>query len=96
MTASRFLMIARRFRGPPESGNGGYTCGMLAAEAAKPVEVRLMRPPPLDRPLEIREEPAESRLLVMDGDAKIRIPSPRPRPGPQTKHPGYVCSRKPS
>jgi NADPH:quinone reductase-like Zn-dependent oxidoreductase len=24
------MTIARRFRGPPNSGNGGYVCGMLA------------------------------------------------------------------
>ena len=77
MTANRFLMIARRFRGPPESGNGGYTCGMLAAAAPKPGEVRLMWPPPLDRPLEIRDEPAESRLLVMDGEATVASAVPK-------------------
>jgi hypothetical protein len=33
MTAHRLLVISRRFRGPPTSGNGGYTCGMLAAAA---------------------------------------------------------------
>ena len=54
MSANRLLVIGRRFCGPPGSGNGGYTCGMLAASAAKPVEVRLMRPPPLDKALAIR------------------------------------------
>ena len=42
MTANRHLVIGRRFRGPPESGNGGYTCGMLAAAARTPVEVQLV------------------------------------------------------
>ncbi len=31
MSANRLLVIGRRFCGPPGSGNGGYTCGMLAA-----------------------------------------------------------------
>ena len=77
MTASRFLVIARRFRGPTQSGNGGYTCGMLAAAAARPVEVRLIQPPPLDKPLEIREVPEESRLLVMDGEDVVASATPR-------------------
>ena len=52
------LTIARRFRGPADSGNGGYVCGRLAAHvAAAPapgaVRVRLRVPPPLDRALGI-------------------------------------------
>ena len=65
MGADRTLTIDRRFRGPPESGNGGYTSGMLAAAASVPVEVRLMKPPPLDRPLAIRED-AQSGLVLLD------------------------------
>ncbi len=68
MGASRILVINRRFRGPPTSGNGGYTCGMLAAVAAKPVEVRLIRPLPLDAPLAIEDDPATSGLVLKDGD----------------------------
>ena len=26
----RDVVIARQFRGPPNSGNGGYVCGVLA------------------------------------------------------------------
>ena len=26
------IVIDRRFHGPPESGHGGYTCGLLARE----------------------------------------------------------------
>jgi len=40
MTAHRLLVISRRFRGPPTSGNGGYTCGMLAA-ADESVDARV-------------------------------------------------------
>jgi hypothetical protein len=25
------IVVARRFRGPESSGNGGYTCGRIAA-----------------------------------------------------------------
>jgi hypothetical protein len=45
------LVIAGRFRGPARSGNGGYTCGALAALVPPGwtgVTVRLSQPPPLD------------------------------------------------
>ncbi len=71
MTANRMLVIGRRFCGPPASGNGGYTAGMLAAAAAKPVEVRLMQPPPLDTPLEILDDPETSGLLLKNGEEMI-------------------------
>ena len=77
MTGNRLLVIGRRFCGPPASGNGGYTCGMLAAAAAKPVEVRLMRPPPLDKALEIRDDPDTSALLLMDGDETVARATPK-------------------
>jgi len=77
MADKRFLEIARRFRGPPQSGNGGYTAGMLASAAAQPVEIRLMKPPPLEKPLEIREDPEGPRLLLMDGDETVATATPR-------------------
>ncbi|MDQ1346230.1 MAG: hypothetical protein QG586_1762, partial [Pseudomonadota bacterium] len=27
------LTIASRYKGPPDSGNGGYVCGLIAATA---------------------------------------------------------------
>lgn len=45
------LVVASRYRGPARSGNGGYTCGALAALAPDDwtaVSVRLSQPPPLD------------------------------------------------
>jgi hypothetical protein len=49
------LTIGRRFNGPAPSGNGGYTSGLLAAWSGlpRPVTVRLLRPPPLEEPLEV-------------------------------------------
>ena len=47
MIAETFT-IARRFRGPSQSGNGGYVCGRLARHVAGPALVRLRAPPPLD------------------------------------------------
>jgi len=77
MTASRHLVISRRFRGPPTSGNGGYTCGMLAAAASKPVEVRLIRPPPLDEPLEIVDDAATGGLQLKDGADVVATATPK-------------------
>lgn len=76
MTADHLLVIGRRFRGPPNSGNGGYTAGMLAAAAARPVEIRLMKPPPLEKPLEIREDAERSRLVLLDGEEPVASATP--------------------
>ena len=48
--ADQLIRIDRRFRGPPDSGNGGYVAGLLAkALGGSGVEVTLRAPPPLDR-----------------------------------------------
>lgn len=46
------MTIPRRFRGPPNSGNGGYVCGMLARHIPGAAEVTLRAPPPLEKPLD--------------------------------------------
>jgi hypothetical protein len=49
------LTVAGRFCGPPGTANGGYLAGRLAAEVGtETVAVRLRRPTPLDRPVELR------------------------------------------
>ena len=63
------IRIDRRFCGPPDSGNGGYTCGLVAAEVPEPAVVTLRRPPPLDTPL--RVEHAGDGVRVLDGDALV-------------------------
>jgi hypothetical protein len=45
------LRIAARFQGPPESGNGGYSAGLLAKQLGGCVEVTLRKPPPLEQEL---------------------------------------------
>ena len=90
MTANRLLVIGRRFRGPPASGNGGYTSGMLAAAAANPVEVRLMRPPPLDTPLAIRDDPDTSGLLLMDSEELVASATPKTFELEVPKPPSYA------
>jgi hypothetical protein len=64
------LVIASRFHGPEGSANGGYFAGCVATRAASTVTVRLLRPPPLDTPLEIAEL-ADGTLTVMLGTERI-------------------------
>ena len=48
------VLIPARFNGPPTSGNGGYSCGLVARFIDGPARVRLHSPPPLDEPLDLR------------------------------------------
>lgn len=57
------LEISDRFCGPPNSGNGGYVCGLTARGLAGAVAVRLKRPPPLNTPLR-REWTSEAACLL--------------------------------
>ena len=61
--------IDERFRGPPGSGNGGYTCGLVARHLPGTVTARLKAPPPLATPLRLESSGREARLF--DGDALI-------------------------
>jgi hypothetical protein len=54
---SKEIVIARRFRGPPQSGNGGYVAGMLAQSLGGPATVRPKAPPPLETRLRIEISP---------------------------------------
>ena len=44
-----YLEIPERFCDPPNSGNGGYVCGLLAKHSTGPVAVRLKVPPAFRR-----------------------------------------------
>jgi hypothetical protein len=67
---SETLTIPRRFNGPPDTGNGGYTCGVVAARLGGEVaEVSLRARPPLERPLTVTREGA--RLELHDGDTLV-------------------------
>jgi hypothetical protein len=69
------IVIPARFNGPPESSNGGYTCGLVArALGAQVADVALRRPPPLDQPLVVRRERSGAggeSVRVLDGDAVV-------------------------
>jgi hypothetical protein len=50
------VKIKQRFQGPPASGNGGYSCGLVGSFIDGPAAVRLRIPPPLDAEMEVRAE----------------------------------------
>jgi hypothetical protein len=64
------LVIAARFCGPPDSGNGGYVCGRVAAHVGGPAEITLRRPPPLGTPMTI-ERTDDGAVWLRHGDAVI-------------------------
>jgi hypothetical protein len=63
------ISIPYRFRGPEDSGNGGYSAGLLAAYVDGDAEVTLRRPPPLERDLAVAVE--AHRVLLLDGDELV-------------------------
>jgi len=61
------ITVDRRFRGPDDSGNGGYVAGRVAAGLGPgPVTVMLRVPPPLDRPLRLTRADDGVRLTSDD------------------------------
>lgn len=61
------ITIDARYRGPPNSGNGGYVCGRLAEYVDGPAEVTLRRPPPLDKAMSVVRGEDDKVLLLDDG-----------------------------
>jgi hypothetical protein len=59
------IIIPARYNGPPASGNGGYTCGVIAQLLGDgPAEVTLRAPPPLDTPLSVEREATTIRVYA--------------------------------
>jgi hypothetical protein len=69
MGSDETLRIDPRFRGPPDSGNGGYVAGELAERLGLEAAVRLHAPPPLDTPLALVRE--GDVVELRDGDALV-------------------------
>ncbi|PYY18186.1 MAG: hypothetical protein DMG60_09245 [Acidobacteria bacterium] len=57
------IRIARRFCGPPDSGNGGYSSGTLASLLPGACECTLRKPIPLERDLQTDVSDRSARLL---------------------------------
>jgi len=79
------VIIDNRFRGPPESGNGGYVCGLLGRHCPEGATVTLRKPPPLGVELALTGHGAgHLRLQLGDeliaeaepGSPQLEIPDP--------------------
>ena len=69
-------MIQRRFRGPADSGNGGYSCGVLANFVDPRSAAGTIRlPPPLDRPLDV-ETHDDGAVVMRDNDSLVAEAQP--------------------
>lgn len=68
------VLIPSRFNGPPASGNGGYSAGVVASFVDGDASVRLHAPPPLDTPL--RVSMIDERVDVHDGDTLVATAQP--------------------
>ena len=64
------ILIDSRFNGPPDSGNGGYVCGLVANHIAGVAEVTLRAPPPLERPLAL-EAVGNGHMVLLDGETLV-------------------------
>jgi hypothetical protein len=78
------IIVESRFRGPEASGNGGYTCGVIARElGGSEVEVTLRLPPPLDEVLRLDDEGRvwdDHALIAEARPAQVGISPPDPVP----------------
>ena len=80
------VRVPQRFCGPPQSGNGGYTCGILAKTFtdAAAVECTIRKPIPIERDLRIEVEQNSARLIDDDNvvieavvcDVELQLPQP--------------------
>ena len=92
------LSIPHRFRGPPDSGNGGWVAGRLAASIPGAATVRLHAPPPLETDLALEPTDGvirlvhEDRLLAEARPGKLALDPPVPPDfaAAAACEPGYV------
>jgi hypothetical protein len=68
------MIVAGKYNGPPDSANGGYACGLVAASLGGVAEVTLRLPPPLDRELDVVR--SDGRVEVRDGEALVAEAEP--------------------
>lgn len=81
------ISVPAQFRGPPNSVNGGYACGLMARHIDGPATAVLRAPPPLDTPMVLVREgevvrlESEAGVLIGEarpGDAAVIPPVPPP------------------
>jgi hypothetical protein len=71
LVTERSIVIPQRFCGPPTSGNGGYSCGLLAQSLPRAVaaECTIRKPIPIERELQI--EVADHGARLLDGEEVV-------------------------
>ncbi len=72
----RTITIDRRFHGPPNSGNGGYSCGLVASQVDGQVTVALRSPPPLETPMSVASADEDGVVAVHAGDTLVATATP--------------------
>jgi hypothetical protein len=79
---ARTIEIPRQFCGPPDSGNGGWTCGTLAGFVDGDAVVTLRSPPPLDTPLAVEER--DDGVHLVHGEVLVAVAAPTTLAAPPT------------
>jgi hypothetical protein len=69
------ISVDAQFRGPPNSVNGGYACGLMGRLIDGPFTAMLRAPPPLDTPMVLLHEDGGVRL---ESEAGVLIGEARP------------------
>jgi len=78
------VVIPARFNGPPGSGHGGYSAGLVASALGPAASVRLAAPPPLDTDMTLEDTEYGVRLAHGDtlvaearpGRPQVDVPAP--------------------
>lgn len=81
------IRVRAAFHGPPDSGNGGYSAGLIATAIGRELNVRLVRRVPLERELEVIaveearwEVRAEGATIATAAPATLSVDVPEPVP----------------
>jgi hypothetical protein len=69
------ISVAAQFRGPPNSVNGGYACGVMGRLIDGPFTAVLRAPPPLDTPMTLIQDDGAIRL---ESESGVLIGEARP------------------
>jgi hypothetical protein len=69
-TSTDTIAVPARFNGPRESGNGGFSSGLVAGLIDGPAEVSLRSPVPLDTPLAV-ERTQHGEVMVRHGSTLV-------------------------
>ncbi len=85
--AAETITIPARFNGPPDTGHGGYSSGLVAELVEGDAEASLRVPPPLERDLRV-EQGDDGAVSVFDDEALVAEARPATievdPPGPAT------------